>query len=69
MQNLQWKPIGGSRGACPVHAPLWDPILSFLHKFSLKSAHVRGPRPPPTGARPPPPLREILDPPLKPMGK
>ena len=34
--------------------PPWDPILSFSHTFSLKSAHVRGPRPPPlTGARPP----------------
>ena len=29
--------------------PLWDPILSFSHTFSLKSAHVGGPRPPPTG--------------------
>ena len=38
--------IGGSRGACPAHAPLWDPILSFSHTFSLKSAHIRGPHPP-----------------------
>ena len=56
--------IGGSRGACPAQAPPpWDPILSFSHTFSPKSAHVRGPRPTLTGARPPP-LREILDPPL-----
>ena len=45
--------IGGSRGACPVHAPLWDPILSFLHTFSPKSAHVGGP-PPPNGCTLPP---------------
>ena len=38
--------IGGSKGACLVHAPLWDPILSFLHTFSPKSAHIGGPRPP-----------------------
>ena len=25
--------------------PLWDPILSFLHTFSLKSTCVGGPRP------------------------
>ena len=29
-----------------MHAPLWDPILSFLHTFSLKSARVGGPHPP-----------------------
>ena len=52
-----------------MHAPPWDPILLFLHTFSPKSAHIRGPCPP-TGARPPPPqrvhspLREILDLPL-----
>ena len=33
----------------PAHAPLWDQILLFSHTFSLKSAHVGGPRPPPTG--------------------
>ena len=44
--------IGGSRGACQVHAPLWDPFLLFSHTFSPKSAHVVGPRPP-TGTRPP----------------
>ena len=36
--------IGGSRGGLPH--PLWDPILSFLHTFSPKSAHVGGPCPP-----------------------
>ena len=51
--------LGG--GACPAHAPLWDPILSFSHTFSPKSAHARGPRPP-NGCMPP--LREILDLPL-----
>ena len=45
--------IGRSRGACPAHAPLWDPILLFLHTFSVKSAHVRGPHPPVTGPHPP----------------
>ena len=41
--------------------PLRDPILSFSHTFSPKSARVTGPRPSLTGPRP---LREILDPPL-----
>ena len=51
----------GSRvGACPTHAPLQDPILSFLHTFSPKSTHVAGPRHL-TGPYFP---REILDPPL-----
>ena len=35
-----------------MHAPPWDPILSFLHTFSLKSAHIGGPRPP-NGCTPP----------------
>ena len=39
-------------GACPGHAPFMDPILSFLHTFSLKSTLVRGPRPP-NGSTPP----------------
>ena len=38
--------IGRSRGGMPGARPLWDPILSFLHTFLPKSAHVRGPRPP-----------------------
>ena len=47
--------IGGSREACPVHAPppLRDQILSFSHTFLLKSTHVGGPHPP-MGPRPPP---------------
>ena len=36
-----------------VHAPLQDPILSFLHTFSLKSAHVGGQNPPKMGPHPP----------------
>ena len=36
-----------------AHAPLQDPILSFLHTFSLKSAHVGGQNPPKMGPRPP----------------
>ena len=47
--------IGRSRGACPAHASLWDPILSFSHTFSPKSAHIGGACPP---------LWEILDLPL-----
>ena len=45
--------LGG--GGARHTPPLWDPILSFLHTFSPKSAHVGGPRPlngctpPPTG--------------------
>ena len=54
--------IGRSRGACPVHAPLQDPILSFSHTFSQKSAHVGGQNPPKMG--PCPSLRKILDPAL-----
>ena len=38
--------LGGRARRTP---PLWDPILSFSHTFSPKSAHVGGPRPPPTG--------------------
>ena len=53
--------IGGSRGRAGCTPPPWDPILLFLHTFSLKSAHVGGPSPP-NGCMPP--LREILDPPL-----
>ena len=53
--------IGGSRGCAQHMPPLWDPILSFLHTFSPKSAHIRGPCPP-NGCMPP--LWEILDPPL-----
>ena len=40
----------------PAHAPppLWDPILSFSHTFSPKSAHVGGPQPcPQMGPHPP----------------
>ena len=40
---------GGVPGACH---PLRDPILSFSHTFSPKSAHVRGPHPP-NGSMPP----------------
>ena len=50
---LRMHPIGGSRGACRAHAPLWDPILSFLHTFSPKSGHIGGPRPP-NGVHAPP---------------
>ena len=35
--------LGGRAWHTP---PLWDPILSFLHTFSPKSAHVGGARPP-----------------------
>ena len=48
-------------GCMPVHSPLWDPILSFSHTFSPKSAQVRGPCPP-NGCMSPP--WEILDLPL-----
>ena len=34
--------LGGVPGSCPP----WDPILSFSHTFSPKSAHVGGPHPP-----------------------
>ena len=45
--------IGGSRGRAQHMPPLWDPILSFLHTFSPKSAHVGGPCPPTNGCTPP----------------
>ena len=44
-----------------VPTPLWDPIHSFSHKFSLKIASIRCWHPPPLGC---PPQREILDQPL-----
>ena len=37
-------------GACPLQ----DPILSFSHTFSLKSAYVGGPHPPQNGSMSPP---------------
>ena len=43
--------------------PLQDPILSFSHTFSLKSAHVGGQNPPKWVHAP---LRKILDPALLP---
>ena len=48
--NMHWRIWGGVSGA----RPLLDPILSFSHTFSPKSARVRGPCPlmgacPPTG--------------------
>ena len=45
--------IGRSRGVCQHTPPLQDPILSFLHTFSLKSAHVGGQNPPKMGPCPP----------------
>ena len=45
--------IGGSRGGVLVCAPLQDPILSFSHTFSLKSAHIGGQNPPKMGPCPP----------------
>ena len=51
--------LGGRAGHLP---PPMGPILSFLHTFSPKSACIGGPHPP-NGCTPPP-LREILDPPL-----
>ena len=54
--------IGGSRGACWVHTPLWDPILLFSHTFLPKRTCIGGPCPPLTGPCPPP--WEILDLPL-----
>ena len=38
--------IGRSRGRCQHASPQQDPILSFLHTFSLKSTHVGGQHPP-----------------------
>ena len=49
------KCIGGSRGGVLAHAPLQDPILSFLHTFSLESAHLGGQtHPPPKWVHTPP---------------
>ena len=45
--------IGGSiQKKFSVQAALRDPILSFSHTFSLKRAHVGGPRPLKAGLRP-----------------
>ena len=35
--------LGGMPG---TRHPLWYPILSFSHTFSLKSTHIGGPHPP-----------------------
>ena len=48
----------------PPHTPIRDPILSFSHTFSPKSARIGGQCPPQNGSMPTPP-REILDPPLQ----
>ena len=40
------NPLVDLEGDVPGAHPLWNPILSFLHTFSPKSAHVRGPHPP-----------------------
>ena len=50
LKHITLADLGGVPGARP---PLRDPILSFSHTFLSKSAHVRGPRPPLTGPRPP----------------
>ena len=55
--------LGGGGGMPGARHPLWDPILSFLHTFSPKSAHIGGPCPPPNGCTPP--QQEIMDPPLR----
>ena len=45
--------IGGSRGCrWRTPPPQQDPILSFLHMFSLKNTHVGGRRPPPPTGNP-----------------
>ena len=45
--------IGRSRGSTGMPPPQQDPIPSFLHTFSPKSARVRG-RCPPSGSASPP---------------
>ena len=52
--------VGGG-GVPGARHPLWDPILSFLHTFSLKSTCIGGPHPSQWVHAP---LQEILDPPL-----
>ena len=47
-----WRIGGGGRARRTPS--LWDPILSFSHTFSPKSAHVGGPCPPPNRCMPPP---------------
>ena len=66
-RDVGWKTCTSTFSLADLHTKfsgarprLWDPILSFSHTFSLKSALDGGPRPP-MGPRP---LREILDPPL-----
>ena len=49
-QFISLADLGGMPGTCH---PLWDPILSFSHTFSPKSACVGGPCPP-NGCTPPP---------------
>ena len=40
------RQILGGGGTCQRTPPLQDPILSFSHAFSLKSAHIGGQTPP-----------------------
>ena len=48
------KALADLGGCVPgTRQPLWDPILSFSHTFSPKSACVGGPHAPLTDARPP----------------
>ena len=45
--------IGRSRGCSWCMPPQQDPILSFLHTFLPKSAHIGGWHPPPMARHPP----------------
>ena len=54
--------IGGSRGACPAHAPHGTQFFRFRIHFHRKVPTSEVHAPPLMGARPA--LREILDPPL-----
>ena len=40
LRDFTLADLGGMPGTCH---PLWDPVLSFSHTFSLKSTHIGGP--------------------------
>ena len=44
---MQQEYVSGGSRQVPAAPPQWDPILSFLHVYLPKSAHVGGRRPPP----------------------
>ena len=60
--KLTSLPLADPGGAAGARPPQQDQFLSFLHTFLPKSVRIGG-------WHPPPPQREILDPPLTTIAK